>query len=261
MYRGGNLMFKRISVFVYGVVSYAIFFGSFLYAIGFVGDLWVPKSIDSVPEAPLWAALAVNALLLSVFAVQHSVMARPGFKRWITRYIPKPAERSTYTLASSVLLIALFAFWEPIGGVVWTVQDPIGRAVLYSLFGFGWALVLVSTFLINHFDLFGLRQVWLYLVGREYTHLKFGTPGPYKWVRHPLYVGWFFAFWATPTMTVAHLVFALLTTGYILIAIRLEERDLLDVHPEYAGYRRRVPMLIPRLRGSRSRGTPVTDIA
>jgi protein-S-isoprenylcysteine O-methyltransferase Ste14 len=254
-------MFKRISVFIYGVVSYAIFFGSFVYAIGFVGDVGVPKSIDSIPQSPLWMALAINSLLLGVFAVQHSVMARPGFKRWITRFIPKPAERSTYTLASSLLLIALFTFWEPIGGVVWSVEDPIGKAVLYSLFGFGWGLVLVATFLINHFDLFGLRQVWLYLVGKEYRPLKFGTPGPYKWVRHPLYVGWFFAFWATPTMTVAHLVFALLTTGYILIAIQLEERDLLNVHPEYAGYRKRVPMLIPRFKRGGNASTPAAEAA
>lgn len=254
-------MVKRISVFVYGVVSYAIFFATFLYAIGFVGNLWVPKSIDSVPEAPLWVALLVNSLLLGAFAVQHSVMARPGFKSWLTRFIPKAAERSTYTLISSLLLIALFTYWEPIGGVVWQVDDPIGRTVLYGLFGFGWALVLVATFLINHFDLFGLRQVWLHLVGREYSQLKFGTPGPYKWVRHPLYVGWFFAFWATPTMTIAHLVFALLTTAYILIAIRLEERDLLAVHPEYKAYRERVPMLIPRFKGSQDTGTPVSEAA
>lgn len=254
-------MVKRISVLVYGVVSYAIFFATFLYAIGFVGNLWVPKSIDSAPEAPLWVALLVNSLLLGAFAVQHSVMARPGFKRWITRFIPKAAERSTYTLISSLLLIALFAHWEPIGGVVWQVDDPIGRAVLYGLFGFGWTLVLVATFLINHFDLFGLRQVWLHLIGREHSQLKFGTPGPYKWVRHPLYVGWLFAFWATPTMTVAHLVFALLTTGYILIAIRLEERDLLAVHPEYKGYRERVPMLIPRFKGSQDSGTPLAEAA
>ena len=254
-------MFKRISVFIYGVVSYAIFFGSFVYALGFVGNVGVPKSIDSIPQSPLWMALAINSLLLGAFAVQHSVMARPGFKRWITRFIPKAAERSTYTLASSLLLIALFTLWEPIGGVVWTVEDPIGKAVLYGLFGFGWGLVLVATFLINHFDLFGLRQVWLYLVGKEYRPLKFGTPGPYKWVRHPLYVGWFFAFWATPTMTVAHLVFALLTTGYILIAIQLEERDLLNVHPEYAGYRKRVPMLIPRFKRGRGTGTPAAEAA
>jgi protein-S-isoprenylcysteine O-methyltransferase Ste14 len=254
-------MFKRISVFLYGVVSYAVFFATFLYAIGFVGDVWVPKSIDSVPETPLWVALAVNSLLLGAFAVQHSVMARPVFKRWMTRFIPKPAERSTYTLVASLLLIALFTFWEPIGGPLWSVEDPLGKAVLYALFGFGWGLVLVSTFLINHFDLFGLRQVWFYLIGKEYTHLKFATPGPYKWVRHPLYVAWFFAFWATPTMTVAHLVFALLTTGYILIAIQLEERDLIDAHPEYAGYRKRVPMLVPRFRRAKGHGTPVGEAA
>jgi protein-S-isoprenylcysteine O-methyltransferase Ste14 len=254
-------MFKRISLFLYGVVSYAIFFATFLYAIGFVGNLWVPKSIDAVPEAPLWVALAINALLLGAFAVQHSVMARPAFKRWLTRFIPTAAERSTYTLVASLLLIALFAFWEPIGGVVWQVDDPVGKAVLYALFAFGWALVLVATFLINHFDLFGLRQVWLALRGKAYTPLTFATPGPYRWVRHPLYVGWFFAFWATPTMTSAHLIFALLTTGYILIAIRLEERDLLAVHPEYAGYRRRVPMLIPRLGRGRRGGRPATEAA
>ncbi|MGE5154982.1 MAG: methanethiol S-methyltransferase [Bdellovibrio bacteriovorus] len=254
-------MFKRISVFFYGVVSYAIFFATFLYAIGFVGNLWVPKSVDSVPQTPLWVALLVDSLLLGIFAVQHSVMARPGFKRWITRFIPRAAERSTYTLVSSLLLIVLFAWWQPIGGVIWNVEDPFGKAVLYSLFAFGWGLVLVATFLINHFDLFGLRQVWLYLIGKDYTHLKFGTPGPYKWVRHPLYVGWFFAFWATPTMTIAHLVFALLATGYILIAIQLEERDLIDVHPEYAGYRKRVPMLIPRFKGAAGPASPVSETA
>ena len=254
-------MFKRSSVFIYGVLCYAIFFISFLYAIGFVGDLWVPKSIDSAPELPLWQALLVNCLLLGVFAIQHSVMARPRFKRWITRYIPKAAERSTYTLTASLLLIVLFAFWEPIGGLVWRVEDPVGEAVLYGLFGFGWGLVLVSTFLINHFDLFGLRQVWLHLIGKAYTPLKFGTPGPYKWVRHPLYVGWFFAFWATPTMTVAHLAFALLTTGYILIAIQLEERDLLAIHPEYAGYRKRVPMLIPGVKRGPSSGRAASEPA
>jgi protein-S-isoprenylcysteine O-methyltransferase Ste14 len=164
-------------------------------------------------------------------------------------------------LFSSVALIALFAFWQPMGGTIWHVENQAGRIALYAAFAFGWGLVLVATFLINHFDLFGLRQVWLYLVGKEYTHLKFGTPGFYKWVRHPLYVGWFFAFWATPTMTVAHLVFALLATGYILIAIQLEERDLLNVHPEYAGYRKRVPMLIPRFKRGGNAGTPAAEAA
>ncbi len=254
-------MFNRITIFLYGVVSYALFFTTFLYAVGFVGDLWVPKSIDSAAQAPLWVALAVDSLLLGLFALQHSVMARPGFKRRLTRVIPPAAERSTYTLLSSLLLIALFHFWEPIGGTVWSVQDPLGQGLLYTLFFAGWGLVLVSTFLINHFDLFGLRQVWLQLIGRPYTPLQFGTPGFYKWVRHPLYVGWFFAFWATPTMTAAHLLFALLTTGYILVAIRLEERDLLQAHPEYGEYRRRVPMLIPRFSRKDDGGRPLDQAA
>jgi protein-S-isoprenylcysteine O-methyltransferase Ste14 len=177
-------------------------------------------------------------------------MARPAFKRWWTRFVPKPVERSTYVLFSSLALIALFVYWQPIGGVIWNVQDPIGRAVLYGLFAFGWGLVLLATFLINHFDLFGLRQVWLYLRGKEYRPLNFGTPALYKIVRHPLYVGWFFAFWATPSMTVAHLFFALLTAAYILIAIRFEERDLLAEHgARYSEYRKQVPMLVPRLGG------------
>ena len=255
-------MVKRISVFVYGVVSYAIFFATFLYAIGFVGNLWVPKSIDSVPEAPLWVALLVNSLLLGAFAVQHSVMARPGFKRWLTRFIPKAAERSTYTLVSSLLLIALFAHWEPIGGVVWQVDDPIGRAVLYGLFGFGWALVLVATFLINHFDLFGLRQVWLHLTGTGVQPAQSSAPPvpTSGCATHSMSAG-SSPSGRRPTMTIAHLVFALLTTGYILIAIRLEERDLLAVHPEYKGYRERVPMLIPRFKGRPSTGTPVGEAA
>ena len=245
---------KRIAALTYGVICYAIFFSTFLYAIGFVGNLFVPKSIDSTPAGPLGQALLINALLLGIFAVQHSVMARPAFKRWWTRFVPKPVERSTYVLFSSLALIALFVFWQPIGGVIWDVQDPVGQAVLYGLFAFGWGLVLVATFLINHFDLFGLRQVWLYLRGKEYRPLNFGTPGLYKIVRHPLYVGFFFAFWATPAMTAAHLFFALMTTAYILIAIRFEEHDLVTEHGvRYSEYRKQVPMLVPRL-GGRSSG-------
>jgi methanethiol S-methyltransferase len=236
---------KRLLIFIYGVASYAVFFATFLYAICFVGNLWVPRSIDSAPQVPLWTALLTNLGLLGLFAIQHSVMARPAFKRWWTRFVPESAERSTYVLFSSVALIALFAFWQPMGGVIWDVESQVGRTVLYALFAFGWGLVLISTFLINHFDLFGLRQVWLQLIGRPYRPLVFRTPWLYRQVRHPLYVGWFFAFWATPTMTVAHLVFAIATSAYILIAIQLEEHDLVGAHPEYEDYRRRVPMLVP----------------
>jgi len=238
----------RYLYFLYGVICYAIFFGTFLYAIGFVGDFLVPKSIDSGIETSLIYALVVNLTLLTVFAVQHSVMARPGFKKLWTKIVPEPVERSTYVLFSSAALILMFYYWEPMGVTIWSVTDPIGQTILYSLFGFGWALVLVSTFLINHFDLFGLRQVYLHLMGKPYTHLTFGTPGPYRLVRHPLYLGWFFAFWATPTMTVAHLFFAVVTAAYIVVAIQLEEKDLVDaLGDSYAQYRKQVPMLIPFL--------------
>lgn len=238
---------KRLLVLLYGIVCYAVFFGTFLYAIAFVGNLIVPRSIDAAPTTTLGAAIAINVALLGVFALQHSVMARPAFKRWWTRYVPVAVERSTYTLLSSLALLLLFWQWRPIGAVVWHVDNEIGRALLYAGFAFGWTLVLVSTFLINHFDLFGLRQVWLYFRGRPYTEIPFRTPVLYKFVRHPLYVGWFFAFWCAPTMTAAHLLFAVLTTAYILIAIQLEERDLVRAFPDYATYRQRVPMLIPFL--------------
>jgi protein-S-isoprenylcysteine O-methyltransferase Ste14 len=244
---------SRIVAFVYGVVAYAIFFATFLYAVGFVGNLVVPKSLDSAPVGPLGTSLLINLGLLALFAVQHSVMARPGFKRMWTRIVPAAVERSTYVLASSLALILLFWQWRPLGGVVWDIQNPLVRALIHAEFAFGWALVLVTTFLINHFDLFGLRQVWLHLRGRPYQPLRFTTPGPYRAVRHPLYVGWLFAFWATPTMTVTHLLFAVATTAYILIAIQLEERDLVAAHPEYANYRRRVPMLVPTIRRGDSR--------
>jgi len=239
-------MFKRSIVFLYGVTCYAVFLVTYLYAIGFVTNLFVPRSIDSAPSGDFISSLVVNLALLLGFAIQHSVMARPGFKQWLTRFIPEPAERSTYVLASSLALIALFAYWQPLGGAVWSVQDPTAAMVLYALCAFGWSLVLVSTFLINHFDLFGLRQVWLYLTGTAYRPIGFRTPGLYRLVRHPLYVGWLFAFWSTPTMTAAHLLFAVVTTGYILFAIRLEERDLIaNLGDAYRHYRRRVPMLIP----------------
>ena len=252
-------MSKKVLFFAFGVASYAVFLLTFLYAVGFIGGFGVPTRLDGPPQGPWAVALAINTALLGLFAVQHSVMARPAFKQRWTRIVPKPIERSTYVLLSSLALLLLFAQWRPMGGAVWSVEDPLGRMALRGLFAFGFGLVLVATFLINHFDLFGLRQVWLQLRGRPYTMLPFATPGPYRLVRHPLYVGWLFAFWATPTMTWAHLLFAVATTGYILIAIVLEERDLVREHgPSYEEYRRRVPKLVPRLAAARpgSAGAP-----
>jgi len=238
-------MFGRITAFIYGVVCYLLFFASFLYAVGFIGNFIVPKSIDSGRQLPLLQALTINLALLGLFAVQHSVMARQWFKSAWTRILPAPVERSTYVLFSSLALLLLFWKWQPIGGVVWSVESASGRLAIQFVFGFGWVAVLAATFLINHFDLFGLRQVWLYLSGRPYTPLNFGTPGLYQLVRHPLYVGWLLVFWSAPVMTAAHLVFAIATTAYILVAIQFEERDLVRLHGEYAEYRRRVPMIVP----------------
>ena len=238
---------KRWLIFFYGVACYAIAFVTLLYAIGFVGNLWVPKSIDSAPRLPLGLALLIDGVLLGLFAIQHSVMARPGFKRWWTRIVPQEAERSTYILFASIALVIMFVYWEPLGGSVWDVHSPLAQQLLYGGFAFGWFLVFLSTFLINHFDLFGLRQIWLQLLGKPYRPLPFKTPMLYRIVRHPLYVGLLLAFWSTPIMTLTHLVFAIATTAYILIAIQLEERDLLVEHPEYARYRKRVPMLVPFL--------------
>jgi methanethiol S-methyltransferase len=252
-------VFKRVAFFVYGTVAYVIFLATFLYAIGFVGNFGVPSRLDGPATGPVGRALAINLGLLALFAVQHSLMARPAFKAWWTRIVPPPIERSTYVLFSSVALGLLFWLWQPMGGEVWSVENPTGRSILLGLFAFGWGLVLVCTFLINHFDLFGLRQIWLQLVGRPYTGLVFVTPGPYKLVRHPLYVGWLFAFWMTPTMTLAHLVFAIMTTAYILIAIQLEERDLVREHgARYENYRDRTPMLLPFARRQREAVTKGT---
>jgi len=236
---------KRLLIFLYGIASYAVFFATFLYAVGFIGNFGVPKTLDSPRDVGLGNALAIDLGLLALFAVQHSVMARPAFKRWWTRIIPPAAERSTYVLFSSLALILLFYGWQPLGGSIWTITASAGVTTMYALFAAGWALLLYVTFLIDHFDLFGLRQVWLELRGRPYTPVPFVTPWLYRQVRHPLYIGWLTIVWATPAMTVSHLVFAGMCTAYILVAIRFEERDLVRFHPEYAEYQRRVPMLLP----------------
>jgi protein-S-isoprenylcysteine O-methyltransferase Ste14 len=251
-------MVGRITIFLYGVFCYLVFLATFLYAIAFLGDFGVPKSIDSGAQGSLAQALAVDVLLLGLFAVQHSLMARPWFKRAWTRIVPPAAERSTYVLFASVAMILLFWKWQPIGGLIWQLDTEVGRLVAYGIYAFGWALLLLATFLIDHFDLFGLRQVYLYLRGRPYTGLQFRTPLLYRYVRHPIYVGWLCIFWATPQMTVAHLVFALATTAYILIAISWEERDLLNAHGEtYRRYREQVPKLIPIRFGKKPATAPV----
>ncbi len=250
-------MFSRIAAFCYGVFCYLAFLASFLYAVGFLGNFGLTRTIDSTPQMPFIQALAINLALLGLFAVQHSVMARRGFKALWTRIVPAVVERSTYVLFSSLALLLLFWEWQPMGGVIWNIENSLGRLALYGLYGLGWLTVLATTFLINHFDLFGLRQVWMHLRGRAYTSIGFRTPGPYRYVRHPLYVGWLMVFWSAPLMTSAHLVFAIATTAYILIGIQFEERDLIEIHGEYAEYRRRVPMFVPSASSSRSKKVEV----
>lgn len=232
----------RISAFAYGVVCYALFLYTFLSAIWFV---W--KMDETAPGGrPLTESILINAALLGVFAIQHSVMARQGFKRMWTKLVPQPIERSTYVLFSSLALLLLMRFWQPIDIVIWDIQNTAVRMVLDGLFWLGWGIVLIATFLINHFDLFGLHQVWLYLRKQPYQPPTFRTPGFYQFVRHPIYMGFTIAFWSTPTMHADHLVFALLTLGYVLVAIKLEERDLVNIHGEqYQVYRSGVSMLVP----------------
>ena len=237
---------KKILSLLYGLVSYFAFFGTILYAIGFVGNIIVPKTIDSKPETSLFSAILVNASLLLLFALQHSIMARPAFKRRWTKIVPEHLERSTFVLLASLCLMLMMWQWQPIGGIVWSTDNEVAKNILLFIYLLGWSIVFLSTFLINHFDLFGLRQVWLYFLGKSYTQLPFRLPLFYKLVRHPLYLGFLIAFWSTPVMTIAHLLFAILTTGYIFTAIQLEEKDLVTSFGEkYRSYKKWVPMIIP----------------
>jgi methanethiol S-methyltransferase len=232
--------------FLYGIASYVVFFATFLYAVGFVTGLIVPKTIDTGVVVPTSEALGVDLLLMSVFAIQHSVMARRQFKQWWTRFVPKSVERSTYVLFSSLALILLCAMWRPIPTVIWRLDDPLARMAMTVLSFTGFLIVLSSTFLINHFELFGLHQVTSNLNGRPIPTPRFRTPLYYKFVRHPIYLGFIIAFWAAPVMTVGHLLFAAVTSAYIVVGILLEERDLIDLFgDEYRRYKRRVSMLVP----------------
>jgi len=245
---------RRVLFFAYGLVAYVLFLGTFLYAVGFVGGAAVPKSINSGVEGPVGQAVIINILLLSLFVIQHTIMARPAFKNWWTGIVPKPIERSTFVLLTCCVLILMFWQWRPITGSVWNVQQTWARVLLLAVFCFGWLLVLYSSFLIDHFELFGLRQVYLPLVGREYTPPVFVERSVYKLVRHPLMAGFLIAFWATPDMTGGHLLFAVMTTAYIFFGTYVEERDLLRAHgEEYRAYRERTPMLVPWARGSKRR--------
>lgn len=236
----------RVIAFAYGIGCYGVFFATFLYLIGFVGGVLVPKGIDDGPASDPVSSIAINLALIALFGLQHSVMARPAFKAWLTRALPQSIERSTFVLAASLALILLYWLWQPMPQVVWEVTDPVGAGLLWGLFALGFALVLAATFVIDHFDLFGLRQVWLGLVQRTYRHPPFRITYFYRFIRHPIYLGLLIAFWSAPAMTVGRLLFAAGMTIYIFIGIHYEERDLTAfIGKDYERYRQRVPMLVP----------------
>jgi protein-S-isoprenylcysteine O-methyltransferase Ste14 len=244
--RGQSNVVRRLIAFLYGVVAYVVFFVTFLYAIGFVEDLLAPKTIDGEAAGSTARALMVNLMLMSIFAIQHSVMARPQFKRWWTKFVPPSVERATYVMLASLALALLIWQWQPLPTVVWQIDDPRIATAVTGLSFVGWLIVLTSTFLINHFELFGLHQVASNLTGRPMAAPRFRTPLYYHFVRHPIYLGFIIAFWAAPTMTIGHLLFAAVTTAYIIVGIQLEERDLIDIFgDQYRSYKSRVSMLVP----------------
>src|ERR1700730_6248986 len=237
---------KRYLIIGYGAAAYLLFLGAFLYLIGFVANILVPRTVDHGLPAPIGRAVVVNALLVGAFGVQHSVMARPAFKAWWTRFVPPSMERSTYVVLSSAVLVLLYWQWRDMPAVIWDVRQPAGRLAVWALFWLGWAIALASTFMVGHFDLFGVRQVYLAWRGKPYTHIGFHARLLYRLVRHPLMLGFLIAFWAAPTMTAGHLLFSIAMTGYILIAVQLEERNLVaELGDEYRDYRREVPRLLP----------------
>ncbi|MDH5190492.1 MAG: isoprenylcysteine carboxylmethyltransferase family protein [Gammaproteobacteria bacterium] len=252
-------MIKKILALGFGVISYLLFFVVFNYTILFIGNIVVEPSLDSIGSYNnIIDALMINIGLLTAFALQHSIMARPAFKRWWTKFVPEAIERSTYVLASSLILAAIVYFWQPLGGVIWHVENQIAVGILYTIFAIGWAILFLASFQINHFDLFGLRQVWLYFTGKPYTPLAFKIPFLYRYTRHPLYVGMMMGLWAAPVMTVAHLVFALLCTGYVFVGTLLEEKDLEKALPEYKQYKKEVPMFIPSFK-NKTKLQPVAE--
>ena len=251
---------KRWLILLYGLVCYLMFFGVIVYSILFIGNLGIKNSLDGEPRMALLPAIAIDLMLLILFALQHSGMARQGFKKWLTTYIPEPAERSTYVLFSNLAMILFFVYWQPLAGSVWRIQDPFATGAIYGLYFLGWGLLFASTFAICHFDLFGLRQVWCNFRGQPYVPHEFRIPMLYNIVRHPLYLGWLVIFWATPVMSYSHLFFAIGTTLYVVIAIQMEEKDLISQFGcKYRDYRKRVPMLIPGMGRAKQKQKVVSE--